>query len=418
MSSQTPRAASVFAALTLFLVATLPPTTGTSAPRQQAATDAAAQSSPGGSMQGVTPGRTNAFDTRALTEPTSLVWATGRLFVMKEVRHLVGESGPLRIAFDVETGHHYSAPVFVRGALYLTAYIGDGYLFALDAATGRERWRFKAKGAYLSPPAVAGDSIFAVSSDGNVFAFDAATGRPRWNTKRKGGYSPSAPLAAGGRLYFTSNDSGGMAALGDAALRAVDAETGEEKWVYKAKGLPSAPALEGDALYFGNHKGELFAVDRVAGRELWRCQAGGGIVAPVASGGAVFFGTEGGDLHCVDASTGQRRWKAEKTGRANTLLAVSAGVIYFGGKDVGLFAVDAQTGQERWRLKTPAPCRTPVVAGGIVYVPVGDAVAAVDAAAGQLKWAYRNKVALRVPPALADGALYYVDDNGQMYALK
>lgn len=413
MPPRTPRAASLlFVALTLFFAAYQPPSAIVSATRRQAAVP---QSNPDGAMHGVTPGRTNAFNTRALSEPTNLAWVTGRLFVMKEVRHLVGESGPIRLAFDLPTGHHYTAPVFARGALYLTAYIGDGYLFALDAATGRELWRYKAKGTYLSPPAVAGDSVFVAASDGNLHAFDAATGRPRWNTKRKGdSLAPTAPLVANGHLYLSAGDG----ELGDAVLVAVDAGTGEEKWVYKTKGLPSAPALEGGALYFGSHRGDLFAVDAATGRELWKSRAGRGVATPVASGGLVFFTTEGGELNCVDATTGQRRWKAEKTGKVNTPLAVSGGLVYFGGREGGLFAVDAQTGAERWQLKTPAPCRTPVVAGPVLYVPVGDALAAADAATGQLKWAYRNKAQLRVPPAVADGVLYYLDDNGQMYALK
>jgi hypothetical protein len=54
-------------------------------------------------------------------------------------------------------------------------------LFALDAATGEERWHARTPApVYHSSPAVAGGAVYVGSKDGTVVALDAGTGRERW----------------------------------------------------------------------------------------------------------------------------------------------------------------------------------------------------------------------------------------------
>jgi outer membrane protein assembly factor BamB len=69
------------------------------------------------------------------------------------------------------------------GVLYLS---GGTYLHAIDVATGKEKWLFKAKSA-LSPAVKSGDRIFVTSAtveylgtnrvdQGYLFSLDAETG--------------------------------------------------------------------------------------------------------------------------------------------------------------------------------------------------------------------------------------------------
>jgi len=51
---------------------------------------------------------------------------------------------------------------------------------ALDAATGKERWRALLDGRIDSPPTQAGDSVFVGTRTGWVYALDRATGVERW----------------------------------------------------------------------------------------------------------------------------------------------------------------------------------------------------------------------------------------------
>ena len=62
-------------------------------------------------------------------------------------------------------------------------YIGseNGYLYALDGRTGRQRWRLETDGDIVSSPAVAAGVVYVGSDDSQVYAVDAQTGRQRWH---------------------------------------------------------------------------------------------------------------------------------------------------------------------------------------------------------------------------------------------
>ena len=87
-----------------------------------------------------------------------------------------------------------------------TVYCGNGYggnLYAFDAATGRERWRFGMVDSLWCEPAVTSGSVYVGGSNkdrnrgGKFYALDAATGRERWRLK-DGRY---AVVAGGGRRH-------------------------------------------------------------------------------------------------------------------------------------------------------------------------------------------------------------------------
>ena len=105
--------------------------------------------------------------------------------------------GRLRAAWTFRTGGQSDqdrfpmqcTPVVIGGVMYLTG--PNLTLFALDAATGRERWRFdpkrEAKRAYLGNRGVAYWSegkkngarrIVLATTDGRLFSLDAETGTP------------------------------------------------------------------------------------------------------------------------------------------------------------------------------------------------------------------------------------------------
>ena len=61
-------------------------------------------------------------------------------------------------------------------------YVGgtDGEVYALDAATGDERWRIRTLGAVYWSPAVADGVVYVGSASATLYALDAATGDERW----------------------------------------------------------------------------------------------------------------------------------------------------------------------------------------------------------------------------------------------
>lgn len=88
-----------------------------------------------------------------------------------------------------------SAPVVRDGVVYLTGSAADEkstdlskasyFLFAVDAATGKEQWRYRAEAPYVHPgvclrqPVVTADTIFA-AGESRVYAVNRTTGAERW----------------------------------------------------------------------------------------------------------------------------------------------------------------------------------------------------------------------------------------------
>jgi outer membrane protein assembly factor BamB len=141
------------------------------------------------------------------------------------------------------TDYGVSHPILTEGVIYFTLSVGDGYLYALDANTGKDKKRFRVKNVALSPPAIAGELVYLGTSDGSVFAIDRNTGEAKWQITRKDyHFDVTAPMVADGLLYF-----GGAKQVysnntrPDGSLHAVDIQTVQERWTFKIKGVPHQP---------------------------------------------------------------------------------------------------------------------------------------------------------------------------------
>jgi glucose dehydrogenase len=112
----------------------------------------------------------------------------------------------------------YSAPAVANGVVYVGS--EDKNLYAIDAATGKEKWRFTTGEHVFVSPTVADGVVYVGSEDKNLYAVDVATGKEKWRTS-KGDWVYSAPAVANGVVYVGNEDK---------RLYAIDAVTGEEKW--------------------------------------------------------------------------------------------------------------------------------------------------------------------------------------------
>ena len=74
----------------------------------------------------------------------------------------------------------------------------DGHVYAVDSASGRQRWKFRTGGPVAASPALAGGRVFVGSYDGRFYALDARTGELLWKFNTGGGVKISVlgPLRA------------------------------------------------------------------------------------------------------------------------------------------------------------------------------------------------------------------------------
>jgi outer membrane protein assembly factor BamB len=274
-----------------------------------------------------------------------------------------------------------ATPAVAAGLLYVASY--DGKFYALDARTGATRWkfategerRFEAKGlhgmqpknqtiadpydVFLSSPALGGGAVYFGSGDGNLYALDAATGDLKWKFKT-GDVVHASPAYADGVVFFGSWDS---------YFYAVDAKTGAEKWrfhggedpvIHNQVGFQSSPAVVNGVVYTGCRDSNLYAIDAATGREKWRFNNGGSwvISSPAVTQGKVIFGTSDTSLYVVlDAETGKPL--IEQKGKAFVFSspAVAGNVVFVGILNGTLEARDLASGNLLWEFQTEASRR-------------------------------------------------------------
>jgi outer membrane protein assembly factor BamB len=75
----------------------------------------------------------------------------------------------------------------------------EGYLFALDTATGNELWRVPTRFGSPTSPAVV-DEVVYVGGREFVHALDATTGAEHWRFETV--VAPSSPIVVDGAVYF------------------------------------------------------------------------------------------------------------------------------------------------------------------------------------------------------------------------
>jgi HEPN domain-containing protein len=120
-----------------------------------------------------------------------------------------------------------------------TVYVGsfDNKLYAVDAATGSQRWAFDTGGSILSSPTVMGGTVYVGSYDSELYAVDAATGNQQWAFET-GPVVYSSPTVVGGTVYVGSWDNN---------LYAVDAATGNQQWAFETgDDVESSPTVVND----------------------------------------------------------------------------------------------------------------------------------------------------------------------------
>lgn len=155
--------------------------------------------------------------------------------------------GRLGFAWQYDLGTHRgqeATPIVVDGVMYTSG--TWGYVYAVDARTGREIWRYDPGAAHLAARnpccdlvnrgvAVWKGRVYVASVDGRLHALDAATGKKIWEvdtiTDHKSPYSSTGAPQIAGRVVVMGNSGADM---GHGAVRgyvsAYDVVTGALKW--------------------------------------------------------------------------------------------------------------------------------------------------------------------------------------------
>lgn len=187
----------------------------------------------------------------------------------------------------------------------------DGNILALDAANGKQRWRYSESVPTLSlrgsgNPLIIGDTVLCGTANGKVVALGLADGSKRWETSVAVPHGRTelermvdvdADLAVADDIVYAVSFQGNLVAM----LLA----NGQLLWsreIASASGI----SVDADMLYVTDTAGDVWALSRRGGGTMWKQTAlhQRALTAPVQQGSYIVVGDYEGYLHWLSKEDG------------------------------------------------------------------------------------------------------------------
>lgn len=308
-------------------------------------------------------------------------------------------SGTFLYAVDAATGNEvwkypaeadtsflfYATPVITEDGQLLIGSAGTTHaLISLDPATGRENWSepfIGAKGIWVASPLIFNETIYAPNTDGFLYTLDL-NGNQIANPIELGGSLWSAPATDGELLYITSLDH---------HLHIIDPSSGSNNSIDVGGASPSSPAVGEDGIYVGSFastisqitsNGNLTTITE-ASNWIWG--------TPVLDGETLYYADLSGNIYSLDLSSGSQNWNELKPDGPIVASPLVVGEqIYLGSEDGTFIALD-RDGKIVWEKPVGGKIYTsPALAGDLILVAPYQAEFALAAydAEGKQVWTF------------------------------
>lgn len=282
------------------------------------------------------------------------------------------ESGDELWAFpdesDREIGPFYATPLLENETVVVGGF-GDGKLYTLSQSDGGQNWAVETDASIVEGAVSTNGKVVVGNNEGEVYLIDTETQQEQMILQAK---KPiwAVPLVdeVNGRIYIAAMDH---------RLYAVDLESGEQLWSFKAGGaLAGTPALDDGVLYLGALDSNLYAIDAETGQKLGRFKADGWVWGgPLVDEGTVYVGDMSGKVYAVyldsqeEGWTFEERWTFEAEGGVRVTPLLVDGMLYFGTRKGKVYAISAANGVKQWTVEQPGAIHSqPVISGGYLLV--------------------------------------------------
>jgi len=178
-----------------------------------------------------------------------------------------------------------------------------GEVFALDQATGEQKWKAQASGALLSPALIYNGRAILVANDSTVFAFDVENGQVAWTYKL-----PHTPLSLRAQAAPVPVDARTVAiGTSNGYVYAIDSLTGVPRMqqrvavsegrsdVQRLVDIAADPVVVGQFMVTTSFQGQVTVTDLTTQRVIWS-QDASSVASPAVHEGKVFVSTIDGKV--------------------------------------------------------------------------------------------------------------------------
>lgn len=363
--------------------------------------------------------------------------------LLNDVAHAGNAGVNLQAPLQLSWMHNLGSNVFMSSPIVadktvFVATVDENYkqragVTAMDAATGVVKWKFTTRNSVKNSIAWDDNTVFAQDAEGYLYALDAGTGKLRWERK----------LAMNGYPYLEDGliaKAGNVYAGTGKALGAYSAKNGSPLWTNQdwnyREGTTTTLTLAGNVLTTGVQWGALYGNDATTGKKLWEINSDGmrnrGASTTLYDGKLYVISEK--SLFIIDPASGNVLTRKEYPGMSLDVTStplITDREIIFGTADKGMVALNKTTFGVQWQTQTErsliftAPYTTlpfasvetsPVYSNGVVYFGASDGcLYGLKAATGEIVWKYDAGAPVFSSVALSGNCLYAADFAGNVY---
>lgn len=345
---------------------------------------------------------------------------------------------PLRLAWTANVGAnvYMTSPLIHNGKIYVASVDedlrGNAHIYALDGSNGILLWSYPVRNSIKNTIAIGHDIVFAQDAEGYLYAVDAETGKLRWEKQLPVNGLPAlidGLVTSEGVVYAGSGK----------GLCAFECQTGKLLWKNEAWGQgegTTSTLTAGNGLLIGSAQwNALYGHDAKTGKKLWTAADNGlrNRGSSPALHGSLLYLISDKSFFILEAATGKvvvRKPLPYNVDVTSTPLLTDREII-FGSAQKGLVALDCETLEEKWvcpvgdalvytcpytRQPSAAIETSPVWAGNTVYVGASDGtVYGINKEDGKVVWKHATGAPVFGSVAVSGNALVVADFGGNVY---
>lgn len=251
-----------------------------------------------------------------------------------------------------------------------------GQLFALDQATGEQKWTAQLSGAILSASLIQSGRVITITNDDTVYAHDLATGQQVWTYNLPNVQfslrGVATPVALDPRTVLIASSNAYIYALdiisGVPRMQRRVAVSDGRSDIQRLNDLDGDPVVAGQFLVTTSYQGQVTVMDLASQQVVWSEDASS-IQRPEVFNNTVYVAQADGKITAYSLTTGEQLWQNDSLLNRQLSNPVILGQdLVVGDLDGVLHLIDPATGQLIGRSKTSGEVRTLRVIDNQLYV--------------------------------------------------